>query len=81
MSVIKTTRSYVCAYDPLPEDGFVETWIQGPEERYLLLTQPIADYNKAVSFAVSMADQMAQPLEVLPLTAGEFLRRGASAPC
>ncbi|WP_166042139.1 hypothetical protein [Sphingosinicella sp. YJ22] len=75
MAVIATKRNFVCAYEPLPEDSFVETWVQGSERRYLLLTQPIARYDKAVAFAVNLADQMAQCLEVIPITAGEFLDR------
>lgn len=75
MAVIKTERSFVCAYEPLDADHFVETWVNGSEERYLLLTQPIDDYQEAVGFAVSMSDQMESPLEVVPITASEYLER------
>jgi hypothetical protein len=79
MAVIKTTRNFVCAYEPVADDRFVETWLRGEPLRYRLLTQPIAKYDEAVRFAVSIADQMASPIDVLPITAGEYinhLRRG-----
>lgn len=75
MSVIKTKRNFVCAYEPLAEDRFVDTWIGGEPHRYRLLTQPIHEYSDAVAFAVRMADQMAWPIEVIPITSGEYLAR------
>ena len=75
MSVVHTERNMVCAYEILEGDTHVETWIQGSEERYLLLVQPIANYQKAVVWATSMADQMAHHIEVMPISAGEYQQR------
>jgi hypothetical protein len=75
MAVIKTGRNFVCAYEPLPEDRFVETWLNGSEERHLLLTETIDHYDAAVKWAVGMADQMASPMEVIPITEPEHLLR------
>lgn len=74
MAVIKTKRNFVCAYDPLEQDCFVETWMNG-EQRYLLLTQTIDQYRSAVDWAVSMVGQMAWPIEVVPISGVEYLRR------
>jgi hypothetical protein len=73
MSVIKTKRNFVCAYEPLPEDQYVETWLIGSEERHLLLTQPIDCYQEAVDWAVGMADKMALYIDVVPITDAEHL--------
>jgi len=78
VSVIKTERNLVCAYDPLPEDRFVDTWLIGTEERHLLLTQPIERYGQAVAWAVGMADKMARHIDVVPITGEEYLLRQAS---
>jgi len=75
MSIIKTKRNFVCAYEPAPSDVFVETWIRGEPNRYRLLTQPIDRYAEAVNFAVSLADQMGSPIDVIPITAAEYLSR------
>jgi len=71
MAVLKGPRNYVCAYEPLPEDQYVETWLVGSEERHLLLTQPIERYREAVDWAVSVMDKFASPISVLPVTARE----------
>lgn len=75
MSVIKTERNFVLAYEPLPEDSFVHTFVIGSEERHLLLTQTIDKYQEAVDFAVSMADQMEMYIEVVPVTGAEYIQR------
>jgi hypothetical protein len=76
MSVIKTKRNFVCAYEPMAQDRFVLTFLRGSEERHLLSTQPIEQYEDAVDWARCMADQMACPIEVVPITASEFAARG-----
>jgi len=75
MSAIHTQRNLVCAYEPLPEDWFVETWIIGSERRFCLLTQPIAKYDEAVASAVALADKMERHIDVLPITAVEWMEK------
>lgn len=80
MSVIHTKRNFVCAYEQLPEDSFVDTVLigmdmKGNPTRQRLLTQPIDQYQGAVDWAVSMADAMASPIEIVPMTAEEYERR------
>ena len=75
MTTHHTKRNMVCAYNPLPEDLFVETWLIGSEGRYCLLTQPIDRYDEAIEWAVSMSDAMARHIELLPITGEEYLER------
>lgn len=59
MSVIKTQRNTVYAYEPQKDDSFVQTYLGTAEGvRTLLTTRPIADYKDAVDFAVGIADQI-----------------------
>lgn len=79
MAVIHTKRNFVCAYEPIDGDCFVETWVcgekvDGAPSRRLLLTQTIDQYRAAVDWAVSMAYQMACPIEVVPITGAEYQR-------
>ncbi|MBT3071903.1 hypothetical protein KKP04_13625 [Rhodomicrobium sp. Az07] len=67
MSIIKTKRNFVSAYPPEPQDLWVKTIIKSPEGYRTLLVQPIAKYEEAVAWAVSMADQFAHPIEILPI--------------
>ncbi len=76
MSVVKTKQNFVCAYEPMALDRFVLTFLKGSEERHLLSAQPIEQYEDAVDWAVGIADQMACPIEVVPITASEFAARG-----
>ena len=73
MSVIKTERNHVYAYEPLPEDSFVLTYLRGPTERRLLGTQGIEAYQAAVEWAVGIADQMAHPIVLVPITFAEYV--------
>lgn len=57
------------ALDDSDEDLHVETWIHGSEQRYLLLVQPIGNYQKTVAWAARMADQMAHHIEIMPISA------------
>lgn len=85
MSVSKTKRrdvqagefpvNLVIAYEPFPEDAFVETYLTVPGGKHLLSTLSIDRYQAAVDWAVGMADQMAFPIEIVTLTAEEFLKR------
>ncbi|MBP6013151.1 MAG: hypothetical protein KBA31_13070 [Alphaproteobacteria bacterium] len=86
MSVIKTRKrnvggthalpiNFVCAYEPLPQDSFIETYLNGPDGRYLLMTQTIDRYQATADWAVGIADQMAWPIEVVPITMQEFVER------
>lgn len=72
MSVIKTERNTVYAYEPLPEDSFVQTYLGTADGRKLLTTCHVDDYSSAVADAVRMADQMAYPVTLVPITAPEF---------
>lgn len=69
MPIIKTKRNYVAALDPLPQDRFVQTWLTG-DERRLLMIQPIEKYREAVDWALSRADHMSWPIEVIPVENG-----------
>ncbi len=79
MTIIKTKQNYVYAYDPMPEDVFVHTWLMGSEKRHLLSTQTIDRYQDAVAWAVGMADQMAHPIELVPVDGVEYLMRNREA--
>lgn len=73
MAVIKTKAGMVCAYEPQSGDTHVWTLIVSPTERYVLTTQGIEAYQAAVDWAVSMADVMARPITILPISATEFI--------
>jgi len=72
MSIVKTERNTVYAYEPLPEDCFVQTYLGTPEGRQLLTTCNVDDYSRAVADAVHMADRMEYPVTLVPITASEF---------
>lgn len=72
MSIIKGKRNFVCAYEPLEDDSFVQVFITG-DKRRLLSTRTIDTYQEAVDWAVSMVDQMANPIEIVPISASEYL--------
>ena len=73
MAVIKTKAGMVCAYEPKAGDSHVMTLIVSPTERYVLTTQGIEAYQAAVDWAVIMADAMARPITILPISATEFI--------
>jgi hypothetical protein len=75
MPIIKTKRNFVAAHDPLPEDCFVHVFLRGSEKRHLLSTDTIDHYREAVNWAVGIADAMDQPIEIVPVTGEEYLRR------
>jgi hypothetical protein len=63
MAVIHTKRNLVLAYEPLDRDLWVKTLIGNRQ----LLMQTIDQYQAAVDWAVSMADQFDDLLTVLPI--------------
>lgn len=79
MSVIKTQNNLVCAYEPEPEDLFVQVVWHGPAEDGIHLRGfegamlPIEDYQAAVDWAVGIADVMAHTLHVVPLRAQDAM--------
>jgi hypothetical protein len=76
MAIIKTKRNYVYAYEALDRDCWVQTLIGGGDGvRRILLTQPIDQYEEALGWAVSMADQLAYPIHVVPIDGTDFMRR------
>lgn len=79
MACIMTKRNFVAAHEPLEEDQLVQIWIRGEHKRHLLLTQPIDQYQAAVDWCLSMADQMEMPLVVVPITAPEYLTANREA--
>ena len=74
MAIITTARNHVYAYEVQADDTHVQTIIRSPTERYVLTTQGIEEYQTAVAWATSMADEMAHPLTVLPISAPEFMQ-------
>lgn len=76
MAIIKTQRNYVYALDPQDSDCMVETQIGpgagGGNTYRRLLVQPISEYQAAVDWAVSMADQFEHPIRLVPISAAEF---------
>lgn len=80
MAIIKTRRNLVCAYDRRPEDVLVEVDLIGPAGDGIHLRPnslgyfPIASYPEWVAWAVAIADQMAHPIHVLPLSHSDIFR-------
>ena len=52
----------------------MQTRMRSPTEHFVLNTQGIEQYPAAVDWAVSMADAMAHPLTILPISAPEFIQ-------
>lgn len=81
MPVITTPQNRVIAYEAGPDDLFVKVVWHGPGEdgddhckRFEGPLWPIADYQRTVDWAVSMADQMRFPLHVVPRTGADALK-------
>lgn len=74
MTTIATQRNRVITEEPEEDDVFVRVSLTayGVEPGRLsvrhLPYQPISDYDEAVAWAVSMADQLAYPIHVVPLS-------------
>jgi hypothetical protein len=79
MSIIYTKRNMDIAYEPQPDDVLVDVSLPAParDGKHLrplqLPYEPIANYDAAVDWAVSIADQMAYPIHVLPLNHSDIL--------
>lgn len=80
MTVHHTKRNMVCAYDPLPEDMFLEIWLSNPEGRYIFSTKTIDKYSEAVDWAIGIADTIEGHIDVLPITGEEYLHRNRTNP-
>lgn len=65
MPIIKTNNNWVVCDDPEPADAFVQVFWFGSSEDggrkgvFHTPPQPIEEYQDAVDWAVSVADQMA----------------------
>lgn len=79
MPVYKVGANRVVADDPEPGDCFVKVvWFGPPQDgkhlkQFHTPPQPIEEYQAAVDWAVSMADQMVFPLYVVPIQADRVL--------
>lgn len=80
MPVIKTKSNRVIAEEPEANDQFVRVTWHGPDAdgRHLRPfdgpIEPIENYQAAIDWAVSMADDLRFPLYVLPMTGMDVLR-------
>jgi hypothetical protein len=70
MAVYHTKRNMVAAYEPEPQDRWVKTVIG----TRCLLVQHIDQYQQAVDWAVSMADQFDPPLHILPFDVNDMVK-------
>lgn len=83
---IQTTRNVVITEQPEAEDVLVRVSLTVPGDEPGRLTvrhlpyQPISDYQKAVDWAVSMADKMAYPIHVVPLSHNDIFRTARWTP-
>jgi len=81
MPIVKTNNNRVVCDDPEPADAFVQVvWFGssadgGREGVFHTSPQPIEEYQDAVDWAISVADQMAHPLYVVPMRFGDILSR------
>lgn len=71
---IQTSRNCVITEEPEPDDVFVRISLLTPGDEpgtphpHCLRYQPISEYQAAVDWAVSIADQMAHRIYVVPLS-------------
>lgn len=81
-----TTRNRVVADDPEPDDVFVQVaWrVPSDDERYQryveLPLRPIAEYADIVRWACDLADKLAHPIYVLPLSHSDILETNRFEP-
>ncbi len=80
MTTIATLRNKVITEMPEADDVFVRVSFMVPGDepgtrsvRHLRY-EPVSDYQAAVDWAVSMADQMAYPIHVVPLSHRDIFR-------
>jgi hypothetical protein len=80
MTTFNTLRNKVVADEREPNDVLVYVgWTgqaddNGVRQRFKTKYMPIAEYQACIDWAVSIADQMAHPLYVVPLSANDILR-------
>ncbi|HQS96827.1 MAG: hypothetical protein B7X90_14640 [Novosphingobium sp. 17-62-19] len=77
---IQTTRNVVITEQPEPDDVLVRVSLMVPGDepgtrsvRHLPY-QPVSEYQEAVDWAVGMADSMAYPIHVVPLSHNDIFR-------
>lgn len=75
MSIIKTQRNHVAAYEPQAGDVAVVTRLGTVEA-----VQPIQHYDAALRKAVAMADHMQSHVDVVPIDTAELLSRNGMTP-
>jgi hypothetical protein len=86
VAIISTERNRVYAYQRTPEDVLVAvSWLapigDGQHLRTISLPcQPISEYDAMVEWAVSIADEMAHPIHVLPLNHADIFKTGRWEP-
>ena len=86
MTKILTLRNKVVADEREPDDVLVYVGWTGPADEngirrsFRTKYMPIAEYQDCIDWAVSIADQMAYPLYVLPLSTNDILRTERWAP-
>ncbi len=84
MAIIETQRNRVYAYE-LTDDVFLRVGWAAPGDGQHLRTitlpyQPISTYWDTVAWAVSIADQMAYPIHVVPLNYDDIRNTGRFKP-
>lgn len=86
MTTITTQRNKVITEAPEADDVFVRVSLTVPGDepgtrtvRHLRY-QPISDYEQAVAWAVGMADQLAYPIHVVPLSYSDIRNTARFAP-
>ena len=86
MAIIQTRRNQVIAREPEPDDILVRISLIGPADDGIHLQprhlwyEPIAHYQSAVEWAVSMADKMAYPIHVVTLNYRDVRNTGRFGP-
>lgn len=86
MTTIATLRNKVITEAPEPDDVLVRVslTVPGDEPGRLAVRhlpyEPISQYQAAVDFAVGMADSMAYPIHVVPLSHNDIFRTGRWEP-
>ncbi|HEX7822544.1 MAG TPA: hypothetical protein VF463_18215 [Sphingobium sp.] len=86
MTIINTERNRVHAHAIGDDDVFVQIALLAPGDTpgtmrpQTLRYQPISHYQACVDWAVSMADQLAYPIHVQPLSYGDIRNTERFAP-
>lgn len=86
MAIIHTQRNSVHVEEPEVEDVFLQVSLLGPSEdgkfrRPVKLGWfPIADFQEWLDWAVAIADRMAHPIYILPLSHRDIFNTGRFDP-